>query len=187
MVRTDGGHRYRPRVQTRSLTRDGAGTSTIAAGHSSAHDAEAPLALTTDAAVIQSPAPGAIPEEPRGSEPPPRRYQTRVGPHPPSPVHPRPPRRAPPSKRAQTPSPGESSWSKPEPSPPPDDQSLSPQLSPYSRITRSMFSCDLIPRNVNCRARDFHGESYYDMPALAADPLFRDSMGWSRGTHCFRS
>ena len=29
---------------------------------------------------------------------------------------------------------------------------------------------------MNCRARDFHGESYYDMPALAADPLFRDSM-----------
>ena len=26
------------------------------------------------------------------------------------------------------------------------------------------------------RARDFHGESYYDVPALMADPRFRDSM-----------
>ena len=39
-----------------------------------------------------------------------------------------------------------------------------------------MFSCGLIPGNVNCRAKDFHGESYYDIPALAEDPRFRDSM-----------
>ena len=39
-----------------------------------------------------------------------------------------------------------------------------------------MFSCDPIPGNVNCRARDFHGEFYYDIPALTADPRFRDSM-----------
>ena len=39
-----------------------------------------------------------------------------------------------------------------------------------------MFSCDLIPGNVNCRAKDFHGESYYDIPALATDPQFKDSM-----------
>ena len=71
---------------------------------------------------------------------------------------------------------GESSWSMPEPSPPPADQSSSPQLSPYSRITRSMFSCDSIPGNVNFPASDFHGESYYDMPALAANPRFRDLM-----------
>ena len=29
---------------------------------------------------------------------------------------------------------------------------------------------------MGCRAKDFHGESYYDIPALAADPRFRDSM-----------
>ena len=29
---------------------------------------------------------------------------------------------------------------------------------------------------MNFRAKDFHGESYYDIPALAADPRFRDSM-----------
>ena len=126
--------------------------------------------------MIQSPAPTAIPEEPQGFEPPPRRYQTRVGPRPPSPVHPRPPWRAPPSKRARTSGPEESSRSRPEPLPPPADQSPSPQLSPYSRITRPMFNCDPIPGNVNCRARDFHGESYYDMPALAVNPLLRDSM-----------
>ena len=39
-----------------------------------------------------------------------------------------------------------------------------------------MFHCDPIPKNVDCRAKDFHGESYYDIPALAADPRFRDSM-----------
>ena len=39
-----------------------------------------------------------------------------------------------------------------------------------------MFSYDSIPRNVNLRARDFHGESYYDMPTLAADSRFKDSM-----------
>ena len=39
-----------------------------------------------------------------------------------------------------------------------------------------MFSYDPIPRNINLCARDFHGESYYDIPALTADQRFRDSM-----------
>ena len=39
-----------------------------------------------------------------------------------------------------------------------------------------MFSCGPIPGNVNCHAKDFHGESYYDIPTLAADPRFRDSI-----------
>ena len=95
---------------------------------------------------------------------------------PPSHVHPRPPRRASPSKRARNSSPGESSRSRPEPSPPPAAQSSSPQLSPSSRIRRPLFHYDPKPGNVDCRAKDFHGESYYDMPALAADPRFRDSM-----------
>ena len=99
-----------------------------------------------------------------------------MGPRPLSPVHPRPPRRAPPSKQAQTSVPGESSCSRPEPSPPPAAQSSSPQLSPASRIRRPMFSCGPILEKVNCRAKDFHGESYYDIPALAADPRFRESM-----------
>ena len=94
-------------------------------------------------------------------------------------MHPRPPRRAPPSKRARTSSPKESSCSRLEPIQPPDAQDpapSSPQLSPASRIRRPLFSCDPIPENVNCHAKDFHGESYYDIPALAADPRFRDSM-----------
>ena len=99
-----------------------------------------------------------------------------MGPRPPSPLHPRPPQRAPPSKRARTSGLGESSRSRPEPSPLPAAQSSSPQLSPYSRIRRPMFSCDPIPGNVNCHVRDFHGESYYDIPALTANPRFRDSM-----------
>ena len=39
-----------------------------------------------------------------------------------------------------------------------------------------MFSYDSIPGNVDLRARDFHMESYYDIPALTADQQFRDSM-----------
>ena len=99
-----------------------------------------------------------------------------MGPRPPSLVHSRPPRRASPSKRARTFVLGESLRSRPKPSPPPTAQSSSPQLSPYSRIRRLMFRCDPIPGNVNCHARDFHGESYYDIAALTADPRFRDSM-----------
>ena len=100
-------------------------------------------------------------------------------PPPPSPVHPRPPRRAPPSKRARTSGPGESSRSRPEPSRSSVAQSpaqSSPQLSLASRIRCPLFHYDPIPRNVDCRAKDFHGESYYDIPALAANPRFRDSM-----------
>ena len=176
MVRTRRGHRFQPRVQTRAPARDGASTSGTAAGHSLAQDAEVPPALTPDTAVMQSPASTAIPEEAQGSEPPSRGYHIRVGPRPPSLMHPRPPRRASPSKRARTSGLGESSRSRPEPSPPPVAQSSSPQLSPYSRIKRPMFSRGPIPGNVNCHAKDFHGESYYDIPTLAVDPWFRDSM-----------
>ena len=94
---------------------------------------------------------------------------------PPSPVHPWPPRRAPPSKRARTSGPGESSRSRPEPSQSPAAQSLawsSPQLSPTSRIRRPLFHYDPIPGNVDCRAKDFHREFFYDIPALAIDPRF---------------
>ena len=39
-----------------------------------------------------------------------------------------------------------------------------------------MFTSDPIQGNVDLRARDFHGEPYYDVPALTTDPRFRDSM-----------
>ena len=116
--------------------------------------------------------PAAIPEEPQGF----RRYQTKMGPRAPSPVPQRRRMRARPSKRARTSGPGESSRSRPEPSPPPTDEGSSPQLSPASRIRRPMFTSDPIPGNVDLRARDFHGELYYDVRALTTDPRFRDSM-----------
>ena len=121
-------------------------------------------------------APTLVSEEAHAYEPPSRRYQTRVGPRAPSPEHRRPRRRATPSKRALTLALGESSRSRPEPSPPPADQGSSPQLSPASRIRRPMFSCDPILGNVDLRARDFHMESNYDIPALTADQRFKDSM-----------
>ena len=99
-----------------------------------------------------------------------------MGPRAPSPEHQRPQRRAPPSKRARTSGLGESSRSRPESSPPPVDQSSSPQLSPHTKITRSMFICDPIPGNVNLHDQEFHMKSYYDIPALTADQRFIDSM-----------
>ena len=166
MVRTYGGHRYKPRVRFSTPERDGVGTSRAADSHSPDLSAETQPAL----------APAAIPEEPQASEPPSRRYQTRVGPRAPSPVHQRRRRWASPSKRARTSGSGESSRSRPEPSPPPAVQGSSPQLSPASRIRRPMFTYYPIPRNVDLRARDFHGEPYYDIPVVIADQHFRDSM-----------
>ena len=84
--------------------------------------------------------------------------------------------RARPSKQARTSGPWESSRSRPEPSPPPIDEGSSPQLSPASRVRRPMFTSDPIPGNVDLRARDFHREPFYDVPALTTDPRFRDSM-----------
>ena len=66
--------------------------------------------------------------------------------------------------------------SRPEPLPPLAEASSSPHLSLASRIRRPFFTGTPIPRNVDLRARDFHGETYYDVPALTADPRFRDSM-----------
>ena len=83
MVHTRGGHRFRPRVQTRTPASDGAGTSGAAPGHSPAQDIEAPPALTPDATMMQSQAFAAILEESQAAEPPSRRYHTRVGPRPP--------------------------------------------------------------------------------------------------------
>ena len=138
-------------------------------GTSGAADAHSPdLPVDTQPAL----APAAIPKEPQAF----RRYQTRMGPQAPSPVPQRRRRRARPSKRARTLGPRDSSRSRPEPSPPSADQSSLPQLSPRTRITRPMFSCDPILGNVNLRAREFYGEPYYDIPALTTDQRFRDSM-----------
>ena len=130
----------------------------------------------------QAPVPAAVPEsvlKPVPEEPQRfRRYQTQMGPRAPSPVPQRRSRRARPSKRARTSGPGESSSSRPQPSHSPSatEATSSPQLLPASRIRRPLFVGTPIPRNVGLHARDFHEESYYDVPALTADPRFRDSM-----------
>ena len=166
MVRTRGGHRYRPRVQFSTLEREGADTSRAAEAHSPSQAVESPPTLAL----------AAILEETQASKPPSRRYQTNVGPRAPSPVHSRPRKRALSSKRPRTSSLGESSRSQPELSPPLADQGSSPRLSPASRIRRPMFTYDPIPGNVDLRARDFHGELYYDILVLTADQRFSDSM-----------
>ena len=121
---------------------------------------------------MEEQAPATVLEEPQGF----RRYQTRMGPRAPPPVPQRRHRRARPSKRARTSGPGESSTSQPQPSHAPAEESSSPHLSLASRIRRPLFVGTPIPRNVGLHVRDFHGESFYDVPALTADPRFRDSM-----------
>ena len=122
---------------------------------------------------MEEQASAAVLEEPQGF----RRYQTRTGPRAPSPMPQRQSRRARPSKRARTSGLGESSSSRPQPSPSTAaEESSSPHLSPVSRIRRPLFTRTPIPGNVDLRAKDFHGESFYDVPALTADPRFRDSM-----------
>ena len=99
-----------------------------------------------------------------------------MGPRAPSPVPQRRSRRVRPSKPARTLGPGESSSSRPEPSLSAAEATSSPQLSSASRIRRPLFVRHPIPGNVNLHSWDFHGESYYDVPALMADHKFRDSM-----------
>ena len=155
MVRTRGRSRLRPRVRF------------------STPEKEAPAPAPVPAPV-SSPIPEAVPEEPQGF----RRYQTRMGPRAPSPVPQRRVRRARPSKRARTSGPGESSSSRPQLSPVTSaaEATSSPQLSPASRIRSPLFVGNPIPGNVRLYRRPFHQESYYDIPALRADPRFRDSM-----------
>ena len=149
MVRTRGGSRLRPRVRFSTPEQE-------------------------EQALVPAPVPKPVPEEPQRF----RIYQTRMGPWVPSPVPHKRSRRARPSKRACTSGPGESSSSRPQPSPSTlaAEATSSPQLSPASRIRRPLFVGTPIPGNVGLHARDFHGESYYDMLALTADPRFRDSM-----------
>ena len=102
----------------------------------------------------------------------------RIRPRAPSPVPQRRVSRARPSKRARTSGSGESSSSRPQPSPVTSaaDATSSPQLSPALRIRRPLFVGNPIPGNARLHRREFHQESYYDVPALKADPRFRDSM-----------
>ena len=153
MVRTRGGSRLRPRVRFSTPER------------------EAPASVP---APVPSPVPEAVSEEPQGF----RRYQTRMGPRAPSPVPRRRVRRARPSKRARTSGPGESSSSRPQPSPVSSaaEATSSPQLSPASRIRRPLFVGNPIPGNARLHRRPFHQESFYDVPALRADPRYRESM-----------
>ena len=162
MVRTRGGSGYRPRVKFSISGMEDPDTSGTARAHSPNQPAVEQPAVSPDT----------VPEEPQGFW----RYQTRMGPRAPSLVPQRRCKRARPSKRARTSGPGESSTSCPEPSPAPAEESASPHLSPASRIRRPLFTGTPIPGNVNLRVRDFHGESFYDVPALTADPRFRDSM-----------
>ena len=157
MVRTRGGSRLRPRVRFSTPEWE--------------EQAPVPASILDPVLAL---VPEVVPEEPQGF----RRYQKRMGPRAPSRVAQRRSRRARPSKRARTLGPGESSSSRPQPSPATSavEATSSPQLSPASRIRRLLFIGHPIPGNVRLHLKDFHGESYYDVPTLLADHKFRDSM-----------
>ena len=157
MVRTRGGSRLRPWVRFSTPDRE-----------------EQALVPAPVPDPLPAPVPEAFYEEPQGF----KRYQTWMGPRAPSPVPQRRSRRARPSNKARTSGPGESSSSRPQPSPATSvaETTLSPQLSPASRIRRPLFVGHPILGNVALHSRDFHGESFYDVPALMANPRFRDSM-----------
>ena len=156
MVRTMGGSLYIPKVRFSILGMEDLDTSGTARAHS------------PDLPAVEQPAvaPDAVPEEPQGF----RRYQMRMGHRAPSLVPQRRCKRAMPSKRARTSGPGESSTSCPQPSPAPAEESASSHLSPASRIRRPLFIGTPIPGNVDLHTRDFHGESFYDVPSLTANP-----------------
>ena len=183
MEKTRGAHTFRSRVRQ--------GPSSPAVGSSAADIAavgpSAVVGPSSAAAGIDPSAPAARPTvapaagDAEGSSsvaPAQRRYHTRVWPTPPAPSHPRPSRRAPPTKRARTSGPGESSSSRSRapPSPPYQGIAEAPDLSPGSIIRRPYFRYDPIPGNVSYRDRDFHGEVYYDLPAFAANLGLRESM-----------
>ena len=157
MVCTRGGSRLRPRVRFSTPERE--------------EQASVPAPVPDP---VPAQVPEAVTEDPQGF----RRYQTRMGPRAPSPVPQRRYRRARPSKRARTSGPGESSSSRPQPSLATSaaEATSSPQLSPASRIRRPLFVGNPRMGNVRLHRREFHQESYYDVPALMADPKFRDSM-----------
>ena len=157
MVSTRRGSRLRPRVRFSTPERE--------------EQAPVPAPVSDP---VPAPVPEVVTEEPQGF----KRYQTRMGPRAPSPVPQRRSRRARPSKQARTSCPGESSSSRPQPSLATStaEATSSPQLSPASRIRRPLFVGNPIPGNVRLHRREFHQESYYDVPTLMADPRFRDSM-----------
>ena len=156
MVRTRGGSHLRPRVRFSTPERE--------------EQASVPASVLDP---VPAPVPEAVPEEPQGF----RRYQTRMGPRAPSPVPQRRSKMARPSKRARTSGPGESSSSS-------HSRRLLHQLQrrhlrhsyPQPRGSGGPYSRHPIPGNVRLHSRDFHGESYYDVPTLMADHRFRDSM-----------
>ena len=156
------------------------------AGPSTAADPSSAVAGADPSVLVERPtsapavaAPDACDVEGSSSVAPAQRiYHTRVRPIPPAPSHPRPARRAPPSKRDRTSDPGESSTSRSRAPPSLPYQGIvgALDLSPGSIIRRPYFPYNPILGNVSCRDRDFHGEVYYDLPAFATNPGLRDSM-----------
>ena len=139
----------------------------------------APTSTTPSAAALAA-AHGSTAVGSSATTPTPRRYHTRVGPTSLSLPHPRPSWRAPPTKRARTSGPGESSSSRlQEPQSPPHQGLVGApplDLSPASIIWRPLFHYNPIPENVDYSEKDLHDEVYYDLQSFSADQELRDSM-----------
>ena len=190
MVKTHGGSAFRPRVRRSSPPPTGGSSIAVAAATAAAPPTTAVPTAASPVAALAAPSTAAVaaPAATQGSAamdssaaaPALRRYQTRVGPTPPSPPHPRPSWSAPLSKRARTSGPGESSNSRPSEPQSPPHQGLAGapplDLSPASIIRRPLFHCNLIPGNADCSERDLHDEVYYDFSSFSADAELRDLM-----------
>ena len=181
MAKTSGGHSHKPRVRTSSLPpADGSNLGPYPAAAAVTPPATAAPAASQGTPTVAAAAVAATSHAPVPAALAPRRYDTRVGPTPPSSPHSRPTWRAPPSKRARTSSLGESSSSRPqEPHSPPNQGlvgDLPLDLSPASIISQPIFHYAPIIENSDCSTKDLHSEVYYDLPSFAEDLKFKDSM-----------
>ena len=176
------GHAFRPRVRISSTPPSVAPPATVAPVTTPPTAADvAPTALDVTATLVTTAATQGSPAVGSSSDTPDqRKYHTRVSPTPPAPSHPRPARRAPPSKRARTSGPGESSRSRlAEPQSPPHQGIAGVphlDLSLASIIRRPYFPYNPILGNADCSERDLHAEVHYDLSDFSQDPKLRDSM-----------
>ena len=117
------------------------------------------------------------------SNPPQRRYSTR---RPPISRPPEPSVRRVPPKKARTLGPGETSSQAPANSHAPEDIQRPSGIALEVIIKRPMVTTPLIPGNLDCIAKPFHSELYFNMEAMQQQSDLRDSFGLLQRYHLER-
>ena len=108
------------------------------------------------------------------------RYSTR---RPPISPPPEPSVRRVPPKRARTSGPRETSSQALANSQAPEDIQRPSDIALEVIIKRPMVTAPPIPGNLDCRAKPFHSELYFDMEAMQQQPDLRDSFGLLQRYH----